>query len=167
MTKLIVLQSAEEAEDYVQRIHTAANNTAMNINEQSGYGTGIELLEKMKFGKLGVDPLDSERELNLIEQLNQTYTYLASFKAAEHLFGWHLGLAKLTLNLGTSSGSDLESKEFGGIAAEVFAATKPNSNDKLRKDIKKVQGTEAQHKYVFFNCPFIEAGKYAVRSQEG
>lgn len=47
MTKHIVLHSAEEAEDYVQCIHSAAENAAMNISEQSGYGTGIELLEKM------------------------------------------------------------------------------------------------------------------------
>lgn len=138
MTKLITLHSIKEAEAYVQTIYTAADKTATNIAEHSSQASGIELLEQMKFQQIGCDPLNPERRLNVVEQLNQTFTYLASFVAAELLFSWHPGLSELQLNLGTSPGSDLESSEFGGIAAEVFAATHPKSNNKLQKDTAKV-----------------------------
>ncbi len=167
MTKLITLHSIKEAEAYVQTIHAAADKAVTNVVGQSSQASGIELLERMKFQQIGFDPLNLERRLNLVEQLNQTFTYLASFVAAKLLFSWHPGLSELQLNLGTSPGSDLESAKFGGIAAEVFAATHPKSNNKLQKDIAKVQSTKAAYKYVFFNCPLVSAGEYGVQNQNG
>ena len=165
MTKQIVLHSFTEAEEYVQTIYAAADKVALSIVEQSGQRNGIKLLELMKFQQIGFDPLNLERRLNLVEQLNQTFTYLVSFAAAELLFSWHPGLSELQLNLGTSPGSDLKSIEFGGIAAEVFAATSPNSNNKLQKDMAKVRYETAAHKYVFFNCPLVPAGEYSAPNQ--
>jgi len=103
----------------------------------------MELLKEMKFGKAGCDPSDPDRDLNLIEQLNQTFTYLASFDAAIHVFREHPEITQLTLNLGTQSGSDIESGAAGGIAVEVFAAVTPTNNEKLKKDLAKVSKTSA------------------------
>ena len=76
-------------------------------------------------------------------------------------------MESLSLNLGIVSGTDIESSHNGGIAAEVFAATNPRSNQKLQKDIAKVQGVTASHKYVFFMCPNIETGKYKANNSQG
>ena len=120
----------------------------------------MAFLFQLKFQQVGCDPLNQSRQLNLIEQLNQTFTYLASFNGAEFLFSRHPNVQSLTLNLGTSSGSDIETLEDGGIAAEVFAAVTPRNNRKLVNDIEKVSTTEARHRYVLFMSPEHEAGPY-------
>ena len=112
----------------------------------------------MKFGGIGFDPLDSNRKLNIIEQINQSFTYLASFYALEVLFTEYPKLAPVKLNLGTAPGSDIES-ECGELAAEVFAAVAPTSNQKLKKDINNVLETESKLKFVFFMCPNFELGR--------
>lgn len=113
---------------------------------------GLSALAALKFGEAGCDPLDSSRSLNLVEQLNQSFTYLASIAATAWLFEHHPDNAPFVLNLGTAPGSDIVSQD-GVIAAETFAATHPGSNRKLEKDVEKVRAMEAVHKYVFFLSP--------------
>jgi hypothetical protein len=113
----------------------------------------LHSLWMMKVDHLGCDPLDAEAPLNLIEQLNQSFTYIASAKAVRVLLSLHPDLAPFRLNLGTMAGSDIESAKGGGLAAEVFAAVNTKNNQKLTKDIEKVGIVEAQFKFVFFMCP--------------
>lgn len=112
----------------------------------------------MKFAEVGHDPLDSSRSLNLVEQLNQTFTYLASIAGARWLMPHHPECLPLTPNLGTTRGSDIVSK-CGRFAAETFAATRPNSNDKLREDVQKVRHSGAAQKFVFYLSPKPTAPK--------
>ncbi len=135
----------------------------MRIAELAGEATPLHFLYQLKFDALGCDPLDPSRQLNLIEQLNQCFTYLASFNGAELLFSNHTRIKSLTLNLGTKSGWDIESEDDGGVVAEVFAAVTPQNNDKLTKDIQKVSGSSARHRYVLFMCPDYEAGRYKAQ----
>lgn len=162
--KTIILNNASEVEAHLDALNDTAKKTQTSILELSERLDGIQLLEKIKFEKIGCDPLDLQRRLNVIEQINQTFTYLASFKAVEILFKHYPEASEFVLNLGTASGTDIESSCCGGIAAEVFAATTPSSNNKLNKDIEKVCTTEAAHKYVFFLCPGIESGLYNKKS---
>jgi hypothetical protein len=111
----------------------------------------LEALIRLKFTEVGRDPL-SERPLNLIEQVNQTFTYLTSFAAVEAIAGIHPNAWPIILNLGTTSGSDVES-QGASVAAEVFAAVRASNNRKLAKDIAKVARTPFNHKYVFYYCP--------------
>jgi hypothetical protein len=62
------------------------------------------------------------------------------------------------LNLGTDSGTDVESTD-GQIAAETFASVDPRNNRKLEADIDKVARTNAVHKYVFYICPTHPGGE--------
>jgi len=113
----------------------------------------------MRFEEVGFDPIDGSSPLNIVEQLNQSFTYIASVKAVKTLLTLHPDLVPFTLNLGTQSGSDIESGQGGGVAAEVFAAVRPSNNNKLQKDIAKVALTDAQYKYVFFMAPGFEEGR--------
>ena len=115
-------------------------------------GDPLALLEAVKFDKMGWDPMEPTRPLNFIEQVNQTFTALVSVRAVEYLFEHHPEAAPFRVNLGTAPGSDIESID-GSVAGEVFAATHPGSNGKLRKDIAKVASVSADHRYVFFHCP--------------
>ncbi len=123
----------------------------------------ISLLADLKFKPVGFAPLDSEKPFNLIEQLNQTFTDLATLKATEYLFKKYPSVKSFTVNLGPSPGRDIWS-ESGSIAAEVFSAVNPNRNNKLRHDCRSVSKTKkgekpAKHKYVFFWCPNKKPGK--------
>jgi hypothetical protein len=163
--KRLELHSKDQVRDYIAKLRDSAHLSQMRIQDISETRNDLDFLERIKFEPIGLDPLDTQRPLNLIEQINQTFTYLASFKAAEILFQQHRKLPSLVLNLGTTSGSDIESEFNGGIAAEVFAATKPSSNQKLKKDIAKVHATGAAFQYVFFMCPSIKSGPYPVKDE--
>jgi hypothetical protein len=154
------LYSADEAsliiESVTQSATKAMEQIAMLPKEQA-----LRSLWSMKIEQVGCDPLDADAPLNLIEQLNQSFTYVASAKAVKVLLSLHPELAPFTLNLGTTAGSDIESPKGGGLAAEVFAAVNTKNNRKLSKDIEKVGIVDAQFKYVFFMCPGYEPGRQA------
>lgn len=96
----------------------------------------------------------------MIEQLNQTFTILASLRAVERLFELHPEAAGFRLALCTCSGRDIESVEPGLVAAEVFSATHPNSNNKLRKEIARLASDTSLHRYVFFASPKWVPGRH-------
>jgi hypothetical protein len=126
----------------------------------------LAVFSKIKFGGVGCDPLNAKRQLNLIEQVNQSFTYLASFSGAAMLFENHADIAPFKLNLGTVAGSDIESLS-GELAAEVFASVTPGNNQKLKKDIDKVAATSAAIKYSFFMCPGFEPGRQPALERDG
>jgi len=145
-------------EDLANLTSTVSSSMSQTTNQIRDVETGLELFSLMKFGGVGCDPLDLDRGLNIIEQINQAFTYLASFRATEILFGLHPEEAPFRLNLGTAPGSDIESIS-GTVAAEVFASVTPTNNQKLKKDIDKVAATAANYKYSFFMCPKFEPGR--------
>lgn len=163
--KQITLTDPEDISSYREIINRAAEKTRRMLNSVLKEQEGIKALETVKYDQVGYDPLDPERKLNLIEQVNQTFTYLASLRATEYLFRIHQDQLSFRLNLGTHNGSDIESLDRQ-LAAEVFAATHPNSNNKLAKDIAKVKSTSALQKYVFFACPNIPEGPYLYKNEE-
>lgn len=133
-------------------ITSSAETTAGRLRDILQASSGIDALARLKFTPAGCDPLEPDRGLNVVEQINQTFTYLASLAAVRWLLTRHPASAPYTLNLGTTSGSDIASVD-GLVAGEVFAATHPDSNDKLRKDLDKVGLSKATHKYVFYLSP--------------
>lgn len=111
----------------------------------------LDALARLRFDPIGRHPIQ-DRPLNVVEQLNQTFTCLASLRAAAWILSRHPECSPLRLNLGTASGSDIEAVD-GSLAAETFAAVTLTNNDKLRADISKVSKTTARLKYVFYLCP--------------
>lgn len=153
------IHTAEEASELEQAVARSAQRALARIIELHDPLDAIQTLWQMKFRPVGFDPLDYERPLNIIEQLNQTFTYMASARAVKLLLDLHPDLAPFRLNLGTAGGSDIESSMPGALAAEVFAAVNTSNNQKLNKDILRVGKTEALHKYVFFMCPGYSTGR--------
>ncbi len=133
----------------IRRASEYALSAVQGLAEQ---GDALRLLEAVKFRKIGRDPLDPTRCLNLIEQVNQTFTALVSVRAVEYLLDHHPEVRRFRVNLGTAPGSDIESLD-GSVVAEVFSATSPSSNGKKNRDIAKVAAVTAKHRYVFFHCP--------------
>jgi len=158
MLKSFIVNNIRELEQLEQKLYESMDKTLSQISSEITSNYSQTLFSKMKFGGIGFDPLNSMRELNIIEQINQSFTYLASFYALEVLFTEFPELAPFKLNLGTALGSDIES-ECGELSAEVFASVTPTNNQKLKKDIDKVLATEARLKFVFFICPNFELGR--------
>ena len=144
----------------IEQLEASAVKTQSSIKKLASSKDAMSFLFECKFNQCGCNPLDSSIQLNLIEQLNQTFTYLASFKGAEYIFSKHTKVKSLTLNLGTASGTDIETHEDGGVVAEVFASVNPSNNQKLKNDINRISMVDAKHRYVFFISPKKELGIY-------
>lgn len=155
------ITTANQLDKHVRAVRAAAEQTVRALRDiMSSERDSLQILRLMKFSEIGHHPLD-DRPLNIIEQVNQTFTYLVTLEAARWLFAHHAGLGGLRISLGTAAGFDLESLTPGLVAAEAFAATHPRSNDKLRKDLRRLEekAAGAANRYVFFSCPKVPAGR--------
>ena len=137
----IITVNRESLDEYAKSLGTVANQATRRLALLFNQGNGLAVLKVLKFEEFGNDPLTPSSPLNFIEQLNQTFTYLASIKASRHIFDTEGGVKKITMHLGSSKGSDLVMKNGIGQTlglAEVFAAVDHTNNEKLKKDIEKV-----------------------------
>jgi hypothetical protein len=148
------IQNIADLDRLEAAVSASASLAMRSLAGLSGYAP-IDALAAAKFSQIGRDPLDPNRPLNLIEQINQTFTYLASITGARWLLRQHPECVPLTLNLGTQSGFDIESN-CGHFVAETFAATDPKSNDKLRKDLAKLGTSKAPHRFLFYLSPITD-----------
>ena len=117
-------------------------------------GDPLDLLRQLKFHEVGFHPVE-DRQLNFIEQLNQTWTYAVALEAARKLLELHPEAGGFNVAPGAhmSIPLDIMSIEPGLVGAETFAVTKPGSNNKLNKDLAKLSGRPEHHRYVFFSAP--------------
>jgi hypothetical protein len=139
----------------IKKIKESAARAKDSLTKLISSENPLSLLQAIKFQKIGFDPLNVNINWNLIEQVNQTFTYLVSYNAADLLFTLHPEAVEIQLNLGTEAGYDIvgidiEKEEV--FAAEVFAATNIHSNEKLRRDLMKVLTSNAKSRYVFFSA---------------
>ena len=146
---IIRIRSEKEIDSYEERLTKLADLSVERLMTRQE--RGLELLRLLRFSKSGRHPLE-DRDLNFIEQVNQTFTYLVSLRAVRLLLEQYPGIDGFLLNLGTQAGSDIESFDRT-VAAEVFAAVTPSNARKFVKDIQKVLKSPAKHKYVFFDAP--------------
>jgi hypothetical protein len=151
-----IIHTIKDAETmHAQLVDSAARSAAWLRNFD---GEPMALLRALRFEMVGHDPLTGGK-LNMVEQLNQTFTILVTLRAIERLLELHPDAGGFRLALGTSSGRDIESVESGLVAAEVFSATRPESNQKLKKDIARLEEDPARHRYVFFAAPSYAPGR--------
>ena len=146
-----LVHSTQELDQLENQVIAAAKRTVEALCTLLSEAEPLYAFAQMNFELSGFHPT-ADRSLNLIEQIYQTFTYLASVQATRWLFQHHPDAAPFLLNLGTTGGTDIESID-GSVAAETFASVNPRNNRKLDNDIDKVGCTAAVHKYVFYICP--------------
>lgn len=155
----IEVASLDQLDRLEESVAKSAAATAQRLFEQLEKAKDLSALARLRFEESGCDPLDTTRALNFVEQLNQSFTYIATLSGARWLFREHPLSAPFRLNLGTAPGPDILSAD-SDVVAEAFAATRPDSNDKLRKDVAKLRGVEAKYRYVFYLSPVNAAAQY-------
>lgn len=156
------ISSIRELDDLVTAVRAAADRTVRAVRDiLASESDSLQVLRLMKFSEIGHHPIE-DRTLNLIEQVNQTFTYLVTLEAARWLLTKHPEADGLRISLGTAAGFDLESRVPGLLAAEAFAATHPGSNDKLRKDLHRLatKANGVKYRYVFFSSPKFPSGRH-------
>jgi hypothetical protein len=112
------------------------------------------MLRQMKFKPVGFHPIEGHA-LNLVEQINQTWTYTVALAAARQLLKLHpdAGGYQLAPGAYASAALDIMSEVEGLVGAETFAAVDPRNNRKLALDLEKMAKRREQHRYVFFLSP--------------
>jgi len=161
----VVISTVSEIAPFVSRVRSSAAKAVKALMHlTASEADGLEVLRQIKYYKIGRHPLE-DRPMNLVEQVNQTWTCLVSLKAAEFLLGRHPDVGGFQLNLGNKGGADILSVSPDRVAAEGFAAVSSDSNKKLKKDLKKLerQHPKAQARYVFFAAPGVKHERQPAR----
>jgi hypothetical protein len=154
VTKVIIIRTSGEADELMAVVRASAARAQSWIAGQTG--DPLDLLRRIKFDPIGFHPLE-DRPLNLIEQVNQTWTFAVAIAAARQLLKRHPDVGGLQLAPGAHASLELDimSLEAGYIGAETFAAVNPRNNGKLAADLDKLAGRMERHRYVFFMSPLF------------
>lgn len=117
-------------------------------------GDALHLLRRMKFEVGGIHPILGH-PLNVIEQINQTWTFVVALCAARHLLEMHPDAGGFVLAPGAHALIDLDimSQTPGLVGGETFVAVDPANNDKLKTDMRKLAARTERHRYLFFMSP--------------
>lgn len=156
--------SAEDLEPLQARVRDEARRTIETLNT---FGTDpLAVLHTLKFDARGYHPLQGH-QLNLVEQLNQTFTVLASLAAAKRLLKCLPGSGGLCMHLATEEGRDIHSIRQGVVEAEVYASVNPRNNNKLKNELDSLAESQAIHRYVFFYSPSWDEGRKHKLERDG
>lgn len=150
----ILITSCEEVDACVQEVLDACCQTVDGLGRLLSSGNPLQVFHTLRFQEVGFDGLFKRRQ-NVVEQLNQTFTYLVTLQAVKELLLLHPKGGPYIVNAGARGGPDIKSND-GTIVAEAFAAVRPSNNKKLTEDLRRCSNYDAKHKYVFFYSP---AGK--------
>jgi hypothetical protein len=148
----MAVKTNADIDQYVARVKASATRAKEWLVAQDI--DSLELFRLMKFGPVGFHPVD-DRAVNLLEQINQTWSYIAALAAARWLLRRHDDACGFVLAPGAHAALELDimSEKKGWVGAEVFAAVAPNNNGKLKRDINKLASRVEEHRYVFFLSP--------------
>ena len=117
----LVVESVSDVDRYLGLIRSSAERAQAWIVHHKG--DSLDLLRHMKFHPVGFHPIE-DRPLNLVEQLNQTWTYAVALVAARKLLELHpdAGGFKAAPGAHMSIPLDIMSVSPGVVGAETFIA---------------------------------------------
>jgi len=148
----MVVRNTQDVDRYLGQVRDAAAKIHAWIAAQTG--DPLDLLRRMKFETAGFHPIQGHA-LNVIEQINQTWTYVVALAAARHLLEMHPDAGGYVLAPGAHKAIalDIMSETPGLVGAETFAAVTPANNKKLKTDLLKLSARAERHRYIFFMSP--------------
>jgi len=152
MAQHFTVHSSQEVDHHLRTLCSCAERTQQWLRQFRG--SPIELFLSLKFDPVGAHPF-AGHALNVVEQVNQTATYLVALEAAKTLFKLHPDEPGYVIAPGAhmSQPLDIMSITAGHVGAETFAAVDPRNNRKLQKDLAKLATHADRHRYIFFASP--------------
>lgn len=163
----LLVQSTEDADALMDIIRESTRRSIHEISRDIEHP--LEVLRRIKFQPIGLHPI-SDRPLNFIEQVNQSWTYVVALEAAKKLLELHPDAGGFRLAPGAHASLELDimSVEPGYVGAETFAAVHPRNNGKLRADLTKLASRLELHRYVFFMSPaFAMSARQPLLERDG
>ena len=161
------IRSVEDADRLMAQIRASTARVHDWIAAQTG--DPLDMLRRMKFDPVGFHPVE-DRPLNLVEQINQTWTYAVAVAAARQLLLLHPEAGGFHLAPGAHMARELDIMSVvpGLVGVETFAAVHPRNNNKLVTDLAKLAGRPETLRYVFFLSPrFPEAAQQPQLERDG
>jgi hypothetical protein len=161
----LIVRCIADADSLMGKIRTAASSVRSWIANQGG--DPLDILRRMKFEPVGFHPIHGHA-LNIVEQINQTWTYCVALAAARQLLLLHPDVGEFRLAPGAHAcqALDIMSVAEGCVGAETFAAVTPRNYGKLAADLDKLAMRPEQHRYVFSCRPNTRATSVCLRSSE-
>lgn len=149
-----LIRSVDDADVLMKSVVSSAGRAVDWVMTHDGQP--LDLLRRIKFETVGFHPVDGHA-LNLIEQVNQTWTYVAAIAAVRHLLALHpeAGGFRVAPGAHMSQPLDVMSVAEGLVGAETCAVVHPMNNRKVRKDVTKLASRPELHRYAFFMCPLF------------
>ncbi|HSZ77193.1 MAG TPA: hypothetical protein VK775_07320 [Chthoniobacterales bacterium] len=148
----MLVHTIEDVDRYVAQIRKSAISAQDWIRAQTC--GPFDLLRRMKFDPVGFDPIEGHA-LNIIEQINQTWTALVALDAARQLLSLHPDAGGYRLEPGAHASIPLDVMSVVPdlVGAETFATVDYRNNRKLQTDLNKMAVRNERHRYVFFMSP--------------
>jgi len=155
---LLTVRTVADADLLMEKVRTAAASVRDWMAGQTG--DPLEILRRMKFEPVGFHPIRGHA-LNIVEQINQTWTYCVALAAARQLLLLHPDVEGFRLAPGAHAcqALDIMSVAEGRVGAETFAAVTPRNNGKLDADLLKLSTRQEEHRYAFFMSPRYPGNK--------
>ena len=151
-TAYLTIHAVADADRLMAKVQEAADYAQEWLIAQTG--APLDMLRRIKFESVGFHPI-SHSPINLVEQINQTWTFATAIAAARQLLALHpdAGGFRLAPGAHASLPLDIMSEREGLVGAETFAAVSPRNNGKLENDLDKLKDRSEKHRYVFFMSP--------------
>lgn len=148
----LVIHTTADADRLMNLVRASAARAQRQIAALTG--DPLDMLRRMKFDQIGYHPIE-DRPLNLVEQINQTWSMAVAIEAAKKLLELHpeAGGFRLAPGAHASLELDIMSVAPGLVGAETFAAVHPRNNGKIQADLLKLAARPEQFRYVFFLSP--------------
>ena len=149
---LLTVHTVADADLWMDKVRIAAASVRNWMAAQTG--DPLDMLRRMKFEPVGFHPILGHA-LNIVEQINQTWTFCVALAAARQLLLLHPDAEGFRLAPGAHAcqALDIMSVAEGCVGAETFAAVTPRNNGKLDADLLKLSTRQEKHRYVFFMSP--------------
>ena len=101
----LTVRDLSELDELQDRIRQSADHAHEWIQAQT---EPLEMLRAMKFEMAGFDPMKPDRRMNLIEQINQTWTFAVAVEATRKLFELHPNADRMKVIVSVGAYRDLQ-----------------------------------------------------------
>lgn len=148
----LIVNRTQDIDQYIASIHQSSTRAVTALIALANNPN--HLFWEMKFRQMGRHPIE-DRPLNLVEQINQTWTFVTALEATRILLKeFHAQTFLLSPGAHAALRFDIMNSNED-ICAETFAAVTPDNNNKLERDIAKLEKAPSSiaHRYVFFISP--------------